>query len=291
MHPGKNYLKTTLLLALLTGLVVGVGYAFGGARWAIYGLCFAAAMNFASYWWSDKIVLALHGARPIGPGELPQLHAIVERLAARANIPKPRLYHVADPSPNAFATGRDPEHAVVCVTDGILRLCDERELEGVLAHELSHVLNRDILISSVAATLAGAVALMARMFFYGALFGGSRDDRDRGGGAGALIVSLVAGLLATLAQLAVSRSREYGADATGARLVGDPHGLASALAKLAGASRRIPMQSASPATAHLYIVAPLSPSGAALSLFATHPPLEKRIERLEHMEIDHGAAR
>jgi len=289
-HGGRNYAKTALLLGLLTGLLVGVGYWLGGTSWAVYGLILAGVMNFASYWWSDRIVLALHGARPLPEPEAPELHRIVERLAQRAGIPKPRLYSVADRAPNAFATGRDPEHAVVCVTDGILELCDAHELEGVLAHELSHVTNRDILISSVSATMAGAIALMGRLFFYGELFGGGRDDDRRGGAGLALLVSLIAGLLATLAQLAVSRSREYAADATGARLAGSPDGLQSALRKLAVASQRVPMQSASPATAHLYIVAPLSGSGGALSLFQTHPPLAKRIERLEQMkrEMAHG---
>jgi heat shock protein HtpX len=256
---------------------------------ALIGLVFAAVTTFASYWWSDKIVLALHGAKPIGESDAPEIYGIVERLAARAGIPRPRLFYVPDPAPNAFATGRDPEHAVVCVTQGILDLCDERELEGVLAHELSHVTNRDILISSVAATLAGAVAFLGRMFFWNQMWGG-RDDRDRGGGAMALVVSLVSGFLAMLAQLAVSRSREYAADASGAKLVGSPDGLQSALGKLGVASQRIPMRSASPATAHLYIVAPLSGNGGMVSLLQTHPPLEKRIERLEEMreEIRHG---
>jgi heat shock protein HtpX len=290
---GRNYAKTALLLGLLTGLVVGVGYLIGGTSWAIYGLVFAGLLNFASYWFSDRIVLALHGAKPIAEADLPALHRAVERLAQRAGIPKPRLFRVADPAPNAFATGRDPEHAVVCVTDGILQLCDQTELEGVLAHELSHVANRDILISSIAATLAGAVALIGRLVFYNALWGGRDDRDDRGGALGALLVSLLAGLLATLAQLAVSRSREYGADATGARLAGSPDGLISALGKLQATTRRIPMQTASPATAHLYIVAPLAGGGRALSLFMTHPPLEERIARLEQQrgERVHGTAR
>ena len=280
LDKGRNYAKTVLLLGLLTGLLAGCGWLIGGANWALYALVFAAVLNFASYWWSDRIVLALHGAKPIAPDELPELHAIVERLAARAGIPKPRLYRVPDAAPNAFATGRNPEHAVVCVTDGMLQLVNEVELEGVLAHELSHVTNRDILISSIAATMAGAVALMGRLLFF-------RDDRERGAG-GALVISLLAGLVATLFQLAVSRSREYGADATGARLAGSSRGLASALHKLGMASGRIPMPTASPATAHLYIVAPLSGEGGALSLFQTHPPLDKRIARLEQMEVVHG---
>jgi heat shock protein HtpX len=284
LDTGRNYTKTALLLGLLTGLLVLLGWFVGGSTWAVYALVFAVVLNFASYWWSDRIVLALHGAQPIAPGELPELHRIVERLATRAGIPKPRLYRVRDAAANAFATGRNPEHAVVCVTDGILELCNEVELEGVLAHELSHVNNRDILISSVAATLAGAIALLGRLLF----FGGGRDDRDRGGVGGALLVSLVAGFVATLFQLAVSRSREYGADSSGARLAGSARGLASALRKLGTASGRIPMRTASPATAHLYIVAPLSAQGGALSLFMTHPPLERRIARLEQMEATHG---
>ncbi len=290
---GRNYAKTALLLGALTGLLVAVGYSFGGTQWALYGFVFAGLMNFASYFWSDKIVLALHGAKPIEPGELPWLHEIVERLAIRAQMPKPRVFVVEDPAANAFATGRNPEHAVVCVTTGILELCTPHELEGVLAHELSHVLNRDILISSVAATLAGAIALLGRLFFYSEMFGGSRDDRERGGGVAALVVSMVAGFVAWLMQRAISRSREYGADETGARLLGTGDGLASALRKLQTASQRIPMQTASPATAHLYIVAPLSASQQAISLLGTHPPLEKRIERLEQLdkEMAYGAAR
>jgi heat shock protein HtpX len=289
MHTSRNYAKTALLLGLLSGLLVGAGYAIGGSQLAIYGLVLAFAMNFVSYWFSDRIVLALHGAREVRAGELPEVERIVAELAEQAKIPKPRLYYVADPSPNAFATGRNPAHSAVCVTDGILQLCDERELRGVLAHELSHVVNRDILISSVAATMAGAIALVGRLFFYNQLFGG-RDDRERGGALGALLVSMIAGLVATLTQLAISRSREYGADSSGARLSHDPLALASALKKLQGRSSRVPMATASPATAHLYIVAPLSGHGGPLSLFQTHPPLEQRIARLERLaqEMNHG---
>jgi heat shock protein HtpX len=288
MVSGRNYAKTALLLGLLTGLLVGLGYLMGGVNWAIYAFGMAVVLNMASYWFSDRIVLALHGAQPLPPQVAESVMPIVERLAQRAGIPVPRVFYVPDAAPNAFATGRNPEHAVVCVTAGALELFDERELEGVLAHELSHVTNRDILISSIAATLAGAIALIGRLVFYSEVFGG-RDDRERGGAGGALVFSLIAGLVATLTQLAISRSREYGADASGAHLCQDPVALASALRKLEAVSARVPMRSASPATAHLYIVAPLSAGGRALSLFMTHPPLEERIARLEHMaSASHG---
>lgn len=276
-----NSIKTALLLGLLTGLILLIGGALGGRNGLLIALVFAAVMNFFSYWFSDKIVLAMYRAKPIEAGDAPKLHEIVSRLAARANIPMPRLYLIPQDQPNAFATGRNPSHAAVAVTEGIMKLMDEQELEGVLAHELSHVTNRDILISSVAATIAGAIAYLAHMAQYAAIFGGfgGRDDRDRGGGAiGLLVTAIIAPIAATLIQLAISRSREYEADESGARLAGSPFGLARALEKLGRASGRIPMD-ANPATAHLFIVSPFS-GQALMKLFSTHPPLEERIARL-----------
>jgi heat shock protein HtpX len=273
-----NYLRTALLLGALTVLVVLVADWLGGTGWAVGALVFMGLANFASWYWSDRIVIAIHRARLLTAGEAPQVHRAVQRLARAAGIPVPTIYYVPDPAPNAFATGRNPEHAVVAVTDGLLRLLDERELEGVIAHELSHVLNRDILISTIAATLAGAVSLVARVAGFGLMFGGGRDDRDQGGGAlGGILMIIVAPIIALIIQLAVSRSREYGADATGARLAGTPEGLVAALKKLHFANQRIPMVTADPATAHLYIIKPRSLMG----IFSTHPPIEERIARLE----------
>jgi heat shock protein HtpX len=267
-------MKSTLLLGALTGLLLAVGQAVGGRGGMTMALLFAAVMNFTAYFWSDRIVLRAYRAQPVTPEEAPGLHAIVQRLALKAAIPMPRLYVIPDPALNAFATGRNPSHAAVAVTEGLLRALDDEEIEGVLAHELSHVLNRDTLTSTVAATLAGAISWLAHPF----LFTGRRDQRD-GSPLAALLVMLLAPLAALLIRLAVSRSREYEADATGARVVGHPEGLARALRKLQTASQQVPMRSADPATAHLFIVNPFS--GAALgSLFSTHPPLEERIARL-----------
>ena len=238
-------------------------------------------MNFFSYWFSDKIVLAMYRAKPIGEADAPGLYAIVGRLASKAGMPMPRLYLIPQEAPNAFATGRGPNHAAVAVTEGILKLMSEDELEGILAHELSHVKNRDILISSIAATIAGAIAYLAHMAQWAAMFGGfgGRDDRDRGGGViGLLATAIIAPIAATLIQLAISRSREYEADASGARLAGSPLGLAHALEKLGHASGRIPMD-ANPATAHMFIVSPFV-GQPLMRLFSTHPPLEERIRRL-----------
>jgi heat shock protein HtpX len=277
-----NSVKTTLLLGALTGLFLLIGDAVGGQRGMLMALGFAALTNFIAFFWSDKIVLASYGAQPVGREEAPQLHAIVERLAQKAGIPMPRLYVIPDPALNAFATGRSPSHAAVAATEGILRALTAEELEGVLAHELSHVLNRDTLISTVAATLAGAIAMVARIAFW---FGGSRrDDDDAPNPLASLAMLIVAPIAAMLIQMAVSRSREYEADASGARLVGYPNGLASALRKLQMASEHIPMASATPATAHLFIVNPLA-GRSFLNLFSTHPPLEERIERLMHMSV------
>jgi len=276
-----NFLKTTILLAAMTGLLLLIGDYFGGQQGMLIAFVVAAILNFVSYFFSDKIALALYSAQPVSREELPRLYTIVERLTQKMGYPMPKLYVIPTDSPNAFATGRNPSHASVAVTRGILTLLDEEELEGVLAHELGHVRNRDILISSVAATIAGAITMLARMGYYASLFGGSsRDDRDRGGGGaiGALLMLFLAPIAATLIQLAVSRSREYGADETGAHVTGNPYALARALQKLDTYSKRRPMV-ATPTTAHLFIVQPLAGVDFA-SLFSTHPPIAKRIERL-----------
>jgi len=276
-----NSVKTVLLLGLLTGMIIFFGGIFGGRGGMVIALGLAAVMNFVSYWFSDKIVLKMHGAKEIQESEAPELYSIIAGLTQKAGMPMPRLYLVNDPAPNAFATGRSPDHAAVAVTTGILKLMNRDELEGVLAHELSHVKNRDILISSIAATLAGAIMVMANIVKWGALFGGfgGRDD-DRGPSPIALLgMALLAPIAATLVQLAVSRSREYEADASGAHLAGHPHGLASALTKLGQVSGRIPSATASPSTGHLYIVNAFSGS-ALMKIFSTHPPLQERIARL-----------
>jgi heat shock protein HtpX len=279
----SNALKTTLLLGLLTGLVLWIGQYFGGSQGLVIALVFAAVMNLGSYWFSDRIVLAMYGARPLSEENAPDLFRVVRELAAAAQMPMPRVYLISSDSPNAFATGRSPEHAAVAVTEGILRLLTLDELRGVLAHELSHVKNRDTLISAVAATLAGVVLWIANMAKWAAIFGGMRrDERDNEGGAlGLLLMIIVAPLAATLIQLAISRSREYQADATGARLSHAPGSLAAALEKIAVASGRIPLP-AGPATAHLWIVNPLRGNWLA-SLFSTHPPIDERIRRLRAM--------
>ncbi len=266
-----NTLKTTFLLTLLTLIIIGIGDRLGGRGGMEYALVIAAGMNFFSYFFSDKLALAMNGAQPVSREQLPRVYEVVERLTQHAGLPMPRIYVIPTDSPNAFATGRNPKHAAVAVTEGILRLLDDEELEGVLAHELGHVRNRDILISSVAATLAGAITMLARFEFW---FGG-RDDRDRGGG---LLTLILAPIAAMLIQLAVSRSREYEADATGAHFTHNPQALARALQKLDAYSKRIPM-SAPASTAHLFIVQPFM--GMSLgNLFSTHPPIPKRIERL-----------
>lgn len=280
-----NQLKTVALLGALTALLIVIGGALApGYIWLFGGI--AVVMNFVSYFFSDRIVLAMNRARPIGPGDDPQLERMVAELAAKANIPVPRIYVVQDDAPNAFATGRNPKHGVVAVTTGIRRLLTERELRGVIAHELAHIKNRDILVASVAAMIASVVSFIATAIQWGALFGGSRDDRDGapGGAIGALALAIVAPIAATVIQLAISRSREYLADATGARLADDPLALASALAKLERGNARIPLHTMgdSPATASLFICAPLSGGGVA-SWFSTHPPMAERIRRLEEM--------
>ncbi len=280
----SNIFKTGLLLAVLTAMLVLIGGAIGGQQGMLVAFVIALAMNFFSYWFSDKMVLAMYGARPIEESQAPALYAIVRRLATRAQIPMPRVYMIASDTPNAFATGRNPEHAAVAVTEGILRILDQDELEGVLAHELSHVKNRDVLISTIAATLAGAITYLAHMAQWAAIFGGRRDDDEGGSNPIALIaMAVVAPIAAMLVQLAVSRAREYQADATGARLAGRTWGLSKALEKLQMAQQVAPMD-ANPATAHLFIVNPLS-GRAFMNLFSTHPPLEERIARLHAMRM------
>jgi len=269
-----NTFKTAFLLTLLTLLLMFIGRAFGGQNGMLLALAFAAVMNFVSYFYSDKIALAMYRAQPVTREELPRAYAAVERLTQKIGIPMPKIYVIPNDSPNAFATGRNPQHASVAVTQGILNLLTDEELEGVLAHELGHVNNRDILISSVVATIAGAITMLSRFGFF---FGGDRDD-NRGGGIGALFLLILAPIAASLIQLAVSRSREYQADATGAHFTGNPYALASALAKLDAYSRRLPMQ-ATPSTAHLFIIQPFLGMNFG-SLFSTHPPIAKRIERL-----------
>jgi heat shock protein HtpX len=276
-----GYFKTALLLGLLTGLILVVGRALGGEQGMILALVFAAVMNFVSYWFSDKIVLKMYRGREVSPAESPRFHAIIDRLIARAGLPKPKLYVLPGDSPNAFATGRNPGHAAVAATEGVLSLMDDEELEGVLAHELGHVKNRDILISSVAATIAGAITSLATIAKWGALFGGYgvNNDRDRGGNVVTLLLTaFLAPIAAMVVQMAISRSREFAADATGAQLAGQPYGLAKALEKLEGYSKRLPMP-ATQATAHMFIVAPFTGS-AFTNLFSTHPPVEERIRRL-----------
>lgn len=269
-----NTFKTAFLLTLLTLLLMFIGRAFGGQQGMIIALVLAAVMNFVAYFFSDKIALATYRAQPVSREQLPRVYGVVERLTQKIGIPVPKLYVIPTDSPNAFATGRNPQHASVAVTQGILNLLNDEELEGVLAHELGHVNNRDILISSVAATIAGAITYLSRFGFF---FGGSRDDR-RGGGIGALLMLILAPIAAMLIQLWVSRTREYQADATGAHFTGNPYALASALAKLDAYSRRVPM-AATPSTAHLFIIQPLLGMNFG-NLFSTHPPIAKRIERL-----------
>jgi heat shock protein HtpX len=276
-----NYLKTALLLGLLTGLILLVGQALGGRQGMVVALVIAGVMNFVSYWFSDKIVLAMYRGREVSPAEAPRFHAIVDGLIARAGLPKPKLYVLPGDSPNAFATGRNPSHAAVAATEGILRLMSDEELQGVIAHELGHVKNRDILISTVAATIAGAITFAAQMAKWGAIFGGygGRDD-DRGGGnvLVLLLTAILAPIAALIIQMAISRSREFGADATGAEIAGQPYGLARALEKLDAYSKKLPMP-ATPATAHMFIVAPFT-GASFMKLFSTHPPVAERIQRL-----------
>jgi len=282
-----NSFKTALLLSALTALILIIGQLFGGQQGLIIAFVFALLMNGGSYWFSDKIVLRLYRAQELPSKDAPELHRMVERLAQKAEIPKPRIYLIPSQNPNAFATGRNPQHAAVAVTEGIVRLLDNNELEGVLSHELSHIKDRDILIGSIAATLAGVVMMLASMARWAALFGGFGRDNDKGAGGviGLIAMSILAPIAAMLIQLAISRSREYLADETGARLSNNPLGLASALEKLTTASKRIPMQAGpvtAQATSHLFIVNPFS-GKSLMSLFSTHPPAEERIKRLRSM--------
>jgi heat shock protein HtpX len=278
-----NTFKSTLLLVVLTLFLLFLGEYFGGRNGMVLAFVLSVAFNFGTYFFSDKIALRMYNAQPVTRDELPRAYAAVERLTAKEGLPMPKIYVLPTESPNAFATGRNPQHASVAVTHGILQLLDDEELEGVLAHELGHVKNRDILTSSIAATLAGAITMVARMGYWASIFGGygggSGRDRERGGGLGGLLMIIVAPLAAALIQLWISRTREYEADSTGAKTTGNPYALARALQKLDAYSKRIPME-ASPSNAHLFIVAPLLGSGGIASLFSTHPPMKERIQRL-----------
>ena len=279
-----NLFKTAVLLAALTSLVVLIGNAIGGQQGMLVAFVLAVAMNFGSYWFSDRIVLTMYGAQPIEESRAPDLYRIVRRLTTKAGIPMPRIYLIPGDAPNAFATGRNPGHAAVAVTEGIMRLLDDEELEGVLAHELSHVKNRDTLTMTIAATLAGVITYLAHMAQWAAIFGGGRRDDEEGGGGGAIgaiLMAILAPIAAMLIQLAISRAREFEADASGAHLAGRSWGLAKALGKLEMASRVTPMD-ATPATAHLFIVNPLRGEGL-MALFSTHPPIAERIARLRAM--------
>ena len=285
-----NVLKTGFLLALLTVLLVFLGHLIGGTQGATIALAFALVLNFITYWFSDKIVLAMYRAKPLGESEAPQVYRVVREIASRSQMRMPKLYWISTRTPNAFATGRSPSHAAVAVTSGLLELMGEEELKGVLAHELSHVKNRDTLVMTLAAAIAGAIMYLARMAQWSLWFGGGRSRNSENRGAGALqlvvlvLIAILAPLAAMLIQLAISRTREYGADDTGAHLAGSPYGLADALEKLHTASREYPLPNANPATAHLFIVNPLS-AGAIARLFSTHPPIEERVRRLRRMRL------
>jgi len=278
-----NWIKTFLLMTAITLLAVVVGYAIGGESGMVTAFLVAGAMNFLSYWYSDKIVLSMYGARELEASEAPRLFAMVRGLTQQSGMPMPKLYIMPDRQPNAFATGRNPSHAAVAVTEGILRILSDDELEGVIAHELAHIRNRDILIGTVAATVAGAIMMLSRMAFF---FGGSRDDEDSGGAVGALVAMIVAPIAALLIQMWISRTREYGADETGAEICGRPLSLANALRKLERGAQAIPMD-ANPATAHMFIVNPFSGEGL-VNLFSTHPPIQDRIAKLERLALGRG---
>ncbi|HIE66089.1 MAG: zinc metalloprotease HtpX [Nitrospira sp.] len=281
-----NIIKTTFLLTLMTLLMVFAGQALGGQGGAMLAFILALVMNGVSYWFSDKIVLKMYRAQPVTEAEAPMVYGIVADLAMRAKMPMPKIYVINNPTPNAFATGRNPSHAAVAVTTGIVQVLSREELTGVLAHELSHVLHRDILIGSIAATFAGAISMLANMAQWAMIFGGfgGRSDDDEGGGGflGMIVMMIVAPMAAMLIQMAISRSREFAADAGGAKLCGNPLWLSEALRKLETANRRVPMKAANPATAHMFIVSPLR-GGGMRSLFSTHPPMEERVARLEGM--------
>lgn len=275
-----NFFKTAILLGLLTALILFIGGYLGGQQGMLIALVIAGVMNFASYWFSDKIVLAMYKAKEVQEADAPKLHSIVSRIAARANVPKPKIYIIPQDAPNAFATGRNPSHAAVAVTQGIMNILDEEELEGVIAHEMAHVRNRDILIGSIAATIAGAIMFLANMARWGAIFGGygGRGREDGRNVFGLLFMAIIAPMAALLIQMAISRSREFQADASGAKFAGNPYGLARALEKLEQYSARIPLD-ANPATSHMFIVKPFT-GKTLLNLFSTHPPIEERIHRL-----------
>jgi heat shock protein HtpX len=290
-----NTLRTTILLAVLTALLVWIGDMLGGRQGAIIALLLAGGMNFFSYWFSDKIVIKMYGGQEVSAQDDPELYGLVQDLTQRAGLPMPKVYVLPQDTPNAFATGRNPEHAAVAVTDGIRRILNKRELAGVLGHELSHVKHRDILVSTIAATLAGAIGYLAQMAQWAMIFGGNRDRDEQGGGNifGLIVMMIVAPIAAMLIQMAVSRSREYGADEGGAKVTGDPLALASALRKLHMGAQNIPLEvnnATANATAHMFIVNPLTGHGLA-SLFSTHPPMEERIARLEAMAGKMGYAR
>ncbi|HIJ55770.1 MAG TPA: zinc metalloprotease HtpX [Deltaproteobacteria bacterium] len=275
-----NQIRTTILLAVMTALILWVGQLLGGRQGMILALIFAAGINFFSYWYSDKLVLKMYRAGEVAPNQAPELYGMVQRLTQQAGLPMPKLYVIPQEAPNAFATGRNPEHAVVAVTEGLLKILDRDEVMGVLAHELAHVKNRDILIGSIAATMSGAIMMLATMARWSAIFGGGNRDEEGGGAGfiGLIAMSVIAPMAAMIIQMAISRSREYLADATGAGFARHPEGLAKALEKLGAYSKRLPMN-ANPSTAHMFIVNPLS-GRSMMSLFSTHPPLEERIARL-----------
>jgi heat shock protein HtpX len=281
-----NQVRTTILLALMTAVIVWVGGMLGGQTGMIIGLLFAGGMNFFSYWYSDKMVLRMYRAKEVTREEAPELYGIVGELAQRANLPMPKVYIIPQESPNAFATGRNPGHAVVAVTQGLLKYMNHDELAGVLAHELGHVKNRDILIGSIAATMAGAIMIIASLARWSAIFGGigGRDDSEGGGIVGLLIMSIIAPIAALLIQMAISRSREYLADSTSAKITGNSEGLAHALEKLGSYSKKIPM-AAQPSTAHMFITNPLT-GRSLMNLFSTHPPIEDRIAKLTHTKVE-----
>jgi len=278
-----NNIKTVILLGSLTGLFLLVGALIGGTSGLIIGFALALIMNFISYWFSDKIVLMMYSAKPVTKKQMPNLYRIVEDVCKEAQLPLPKIYLVPTMTPNAFATGRNPNHAAVAVTQGIINLLDHNELKGVIAHEISHIKNRDILISSVAATIAGAISFIAMMVRFSAIFGGGGNDKDNNGGLlGLIVIGIITPIIAMLIQLAISRSREYLADSTGAKL-SNPKYLADALEKLEKGNKDMPMRDAQPSTAHMFITNPLT-AGGIMSLLSTHPPMKERVRRLREMK-------